>query len=87
MHKILLIGSKRYAAMEVPSKQIVVTHHALEAVVLSIIFPFFTYFMSKAFFWESNDLEETLSYFRGGIRCAIVIILVWALLNYYAIYG
>lgn len=78
MHRILVKTSKRYAALEDPSKQIIVTHHALEAIVLCTNFPIFTYFFVGVFFRETNDLEEILSYFRGLMRCAIVLILVYA---------
>ena len=43
VHKLLLKSFEKYNEIKLPSKQVAVLHHAVEALVLSIAFPFFTY--------------------------------------------
>ena len=50
IHKILLRFFKSYADITPASKQIVVLHHAVEAIVLSFLFPIFTAYMIKVNF-------------------------------------
>ena len=54
-HKLLLKMSRKYRALKDVNKQIVVTHHALEALVLSLLFPFFSYFMIRLNFQDTHN--------------------------------
>ena len=49
-HKILLKFSGVYISLEGRSRQIIVIHHATEGLVLSALFPIFSYHMIKTNF-------------------------------------
>ena len=44
VHKVLLYNFERYRDIKTHGKQIVVLHHAVEALILSLSLPFFTYY-------------------------------------------
>lgn len=75
-HQLLLKVCKEYRAMKTSKKQIVVVHHALEAVILSVVLPFFTYYMLKVNFKEM-DLSEFTSSVRGIIKCAFCVLMLY----------
>lgn len=58
VHKQLIQVFARYSSIESKSKQVVVLHHAVEFLVLSISFPFFTYYMIKICF-QTHELNES----------------------------
>jgi hypothetical protein len=64
VHKLLLKIFEKYNAIKPPSKQVVVLHHAVEALVLSIAFPFFTYYMVR-FNFQVHEFDIVESDFRS----------------------
>jgi len=60
MHKMLQKIFRTYRTINPACKQIVVLHHAMEALVLSILTPIFTYSMFRAFF-QVHDIDAVLS--------------------------
>ena len=68
VHKLLLKKIEKYNAIKpaTSSKQIIELHHAVEALVLSIAFPFFTYYMVKVNF-QVHD-EEEIDVLMSNIR-------------------
>jgi len=76
-HKLLLKMSRKYKALKDVNKQIVVTHHALEALVLSLLFPFFSYFMIRLNFQDTHNLDEIISNFQGASKCGMLIVLMY----------
>lgn len=76
LHKLFLMKFKEYRALEIPSKQIVVIHHAVEAIVLFFILPSFTYFFHQAFFQE-GDPDGTVAGARGAIQSGVFIFILY----------
>ena len=64
VHTVLLKSFKRYQEIKTPGKQVVVLHHAVEALVLTLSLPFFTYYMIRANF-QIHELDEVISSFRS----------------------
>jgi hypothetical protein len=64
VHKLLLKSFEKYNEIKPPNKQIVVLHHAVEALVLSIAFPFFTYYMVRVNF-QVHELDVVESDYRS----------------------
>lgn len=64
LHKLLLKSFENYKDIATPKKQIVSLHHALEALVLSIAFPFFTYYMISINF-QVHELDDIVSNLRS----------------------
>jgi len=66
--ELLLKKIEKYNAIKpaTSSKQIIELHHAVEALVLSIAFPFFTYYMVKVNF-QVHD-EEEIDVLMSNIR-------------------
>ena len=71
-HKLLLKYSENYVALEGSQKQIIVTHHAIEAVVLSVLFPIFSYYMIRTNFQIHEDFDEVKSNLRATFKCVFV---------------
>jgi len=69
VHKLLLKYFEKYNDIKPASKQTVVLHHAVEALVLSIAFPFFTYYMVKVNFQvhEKEEIDVVMSSIRSII--------------------
>ena len=76
-HKLLLKMSSRYRAIKDINKQIVVTHHALEALVLFLLFPFFSYFILRLNFQDTQNVDEIISNFQGAGKCGLVLMLMY----------
>ena len=68
-HQILTKYSREYVALESRTKQLVVVHHATEALVLSVVFPIFSYFMIKTNFQIQEDLDDVITYLTSIITC------------------
>jgi len=64
VHKVLLYNFERYREIKTHGKQIVVLHHAVEALILSLSLPFFTYYMIRVNF-QIHELDEVVSSFRS----------------------
>ena len=64
VHKVLLRFSQQYSDMKRADKQITTLHHAVEALILSIAMPFFSYYMIRVNFQVHNDPEVLLSDMR-----------------------
>ena len=62
-HKVLFRFEK-YNAIESSSKQLVVLHHSVEALVLSIATPIFSYYMLRVNFQE-QELDQYISKMRS----------------------
>jgi len=76
-HNLLLKMSRNYHAIEDNSKQIVVTHHALEAFILSLLFPFFSYFIIRINFRDTRDIDEIISNMQGACKCGLFIMVMY----------
>jgi hypothetical protein len=61
MNRILLKHFQKYLEIEPAAKKVVVLHHAVEAVVLSLAFPIFTYYIIRVNFRVHEDLAELKS--------------------------
>jgi len=77
MHKLLLKTCKNYKSLKNQSKQIVVIHHAVEFIVLFSVLPFYTYFVVRGLFRESNP-GEAIADAGGALRCGVFILLQYA---------
>ena len=62
VHQLLKKRFQNYKQLGSLSKQIVVLHHAVEAIVLTMIAPFFTYFMIKINFVEKEEDEKSMAH-------------------------
>jgi hypothetical protein len=76
-HKILQKYSVQYNALENRSKQIVVVHHAVEGLILSCVFPFFSYYMIRSNFQIHEELDEVLKLLRSVAKCMLIIIFMY----------
>ena len=75
VHKVLLCSFEKYREIRTRGKQIVVLHHAVEALILTISIPFFTYYMIKVNF-QIHELDEVVSLFRAiAIFFAIIMMM------------
>ena len=61
MNRILSKHFQKYREIEPAVKKVVVLHHAVEAVVLSLAFPIFTYYIIRVNFRVHEDLAELKS--------------------------
>jgi len=76
MHKMLLKIFKTYRTINPACKQIVILHHAMEALVLSVLTPIFTYSMFRAFF-QVNDIDAVVSDIRMCAHLSIMIMFMY----------
>jgi hypothetical protein len=79
VHKVLLCNFEKYREIRTRGKQIVVLHHAVEALILTISIPFFTYYMIKVNF-QIHELDEVVSLF-GAIAIFVAIIMMMYLME------
>ena len=77
MHKLLLKMSTRYTEIKIAKKQIVVAHHAIQALVLSILLPIFTYYVVQVNFVEVESIEDALSNINAGAKCSLFIMMMY----------
>ena len=61
MYRILLKGFQTNRKLQPASKKVVVLHHALDCVILSLSFPVFTYHMIRMNFQVLEDVAEVRS--------------------------
>ena len=64
VHTVLLKSFERYQRIKTPGKQVVVLHHAVEALVLTLSLPFFTYYMIRVNF-QIHELDEVIPSIRS----------------------
>ena len=79
VHKVLLRFSQRYSEMNRAGKQITTLHHTVEALILSILTPFFSYFMIRVNFQVHNDPDVLLSDMRYIINFMIGIMTMYSM--------
>ena len=76
MHKMLLKIFKTYRTINPACKQIVVLHHAMEALVLSSFTPIFTSAILRAFF-QVHDIDQVVSDVRMCAHLSVIIMFMY----------
>ena len=76
LHKLLLKLFKKYGSIKPACKQVIILHHAMEVLVLSILAPFFTYFMLRSNF-QIHDVDVIISDCRMVFHFAILIMFMY----------
>jgi len=76
MHKMLLKIFKAYRAINPACKQIVVLHHAMEALVLSFLTPIFTNSMLRAFF-QIHDIDAVVYDIKMCAHLSVMIMFMY----------
>ena len=79
VHKVLLRFSQQYSEMNRAGKQITTLHHTVEALILSILTPFFSYFMIRVNFQVHNDPDVLLSDMRYIINFMFCIMTMYSM--------
>lgn len=79
MNRILLKHFQQYREIEQAAKKVVVLHHAVEAVILSLIFPIFTYYMIRVNFRVHEDLAELKSELVTLTSLCMVILFMYSM--------
>ena len=79
IHKVLLRFSQQYSDMDRAGKQITTLHHAVEALILSIVTPFFSYCMIRVNFQVHDDINVLLSDMRYMMNLMFCIMTMYAM--------
>jgi hypothetical protein len=78
-HKLLQRYSKKYNEIECSSKRIVVLHHVIEALVLFVALPPFTYHMIVANFQVHQEKDAVLSSIRVILRLCYIFMVMYTM--------
>ena len=79
IHKVLLRFSQQYSDMDRAGKQIATLHHAVEALILSIVTPFFSYCVIRVNFQVHDDINVLLSDIRYMMNLMLCIMTMYAM--------
>jgi len=76
VHKMLISLSKSYKNITPASKQIAVLHHAVEAIVLTILFPIYSYFVVIMYF-QVRELDDIVPHMRSCVSISVLLIIIY----------
>lgn len=76
LHRVLLKLFKSYGDIKPSSKQVIVLHHAMESILLTILLPIFSHYFFRVFF-QVHEIGPMISNVRACTRFGFLILIMY----------